>query len=45
MDTILYKGMMWIQTYEGIYTLIILHCIGWICWIVKDGIMSKEHLK
>lgn len=45
MDTMIYKVGMWIQSYEGIYGLIILNCIGWIGYIVKDGLMSKEHLK
>jgi len=45
MDTMIYKIGLWIQSYEGVYTLIILNCIGWIGYIVKDGLMSKEHLK
>jgi hypothetical protein len=46
MDTILYKAGLWIQSYEGVYTLIILNCIVCIGWVVyKGGILNKEHLK
>jgi hypothetical protein len=40
-----YRIMNWIQSYEGIYTLIIIHAICWIGYMVKDGIINKEHLK
>ena len=45
MSTIEYIVGNWIQSYEGIYTLIILNCILWLGYVLKDGIINKEHLK
>lgn len=40
-----YRIMNWIQSYEGIYTLIIINAVCLIGYIIKDGIMNKDHLK
>ena len=46
MDTIEYIVGNWIQSYEGIYTLIILNCILWLGYVIKKtGLINKEHLK
>jgi hypothetical protein len=45
MSTTEYILYSWMESYEGIYTLIIINCILWLGYIVKDGIMNKEHLK
>jgi hypothetical protein len=46
MSTIEYIAGNWIQSYEGIYTLIILNCIGWVTYIIrKNGLKNDDHLK
>jgi hypothetical protein len=45
MSTAEYIIEMWLQSYEGIYTLIIGNGLIWIGWVLKDGVINKEHLK
>ena len=46
MDVLIYKIGNWMESYEGIYTLIILNCIVWIGYVIrKGGLKDDEHLK
>ena len=46
MDVLIYKIGNWMESYKGIYTIILLNCIVWIGYVIrKGGLKDDEHLK